>query len=44
MLWTYCISYAHLTMSYVDLWWYDAYVGDYAMIILLSLMFMSYVD
>ena len=32
------------TMSYIDLRLYDAYVGDDAMTMLLSLMLMSYVD
>ena len=31
------------TISYIDLWLYDTYVGDYAMIMLLSLILMSYV-
>ena len=42
MIMTYLLC--SFTMSYVDLWLYDAYVGDYAITMLLSLMLMSYVD
>lgn len=35
ILWSY-------SMSYIDLWIYDAYVRDYDMIMLVSLILMSY--